>query len=335
MQNKGNGQQTNTAEFNYRDGSGFTTIWMGQAIADVQATADSAPYAWPIIRLQFRGGSACACCDLCRAQPNPSSYETAYKCKAWSYRERDGACRLWTNNPFDHGGGSAPVQVGSREKCSCWSQATVPPCLGATLLMTPAAIVGDPHYQGFGQQGGRWDLFTGQAGRAYTLYTDGKGVRLDSTFGAGGPDGKATFIRALTFTRGLVRVTATLSKPGAAWVLQVTANGQPLGPMQSVRLGPAQDSIGVQAAPTKAGRPAGIIITLPYLRIRAEQRAPYKPGQLQNPNYGEWLDVYLTITGPLPGKPGGLLGSTYKPPAAGAIAGQAGIGETAALVFGP
>lgn len=41
-------------------------------------------------------------------------------------------------------------------------------------------------------------------------------------------------------------------------------------------------------------------------------RLPLCPLQLQNPNYGEWLDVYLTITGPLPGKPGGLLGEPRK-----------------------
>jgi hypothetical protein len=35
-----------------------------------------------------------------------------------------------------------------------------------------------------------------------------------------------------------------------------------------------------QATPIKNGRPAGIVISLPYLRIRVAQRAPYKPHQV-------------------------------------------------------
>ena len=34
-----------------------------------------------------------------------------------------------------------------------------------------------------------------------------------------------------------------------------------------------------QATPVKAGRPAGILLSTPYLRIRVAQRAPYKPAQ--------------------------------------------------------
>jgi hypothetical protein len=50
------------------------------------------------------------------------------------------------------------------------------------------------------------------------------------------------------------------------------------------------------------------MISLPYLRIRVAQRAPYKPNQVAAPNYGEWLDVYLTVLKPLPLPTGGLLG---------------------------
>ena len=69
--------------------------------------------------------------------------------------------------------------------------------------------------------GGKWNSFPGQAGRSYTLYTDGSGARLDSTFGAGGLSGKATFIRAVAFARGKARVTAGLAKTAQGkWVLQ-------------------------------------------------------------------------------------------------------------------
>jgi hypothetical protein len=68
--------------------------------------------------------------------------------------------------------------------------------------------------------GGKWNSFAGQAGKSYTLYTDGSGARLDSTFGAGGLSGKATFIRAVAF-RGNARVTARLAKNAQGkWVLQ-------------------------------------------------------------------------------------------------------------------
>lgn len=38
----------------------------------------------------------------------------------------------------------------------------------------------------------------------------------------------------------------------------------------------------LQATPVKAGRPAGIILSTPYLRIRVAQRAPYKPAQVSS-----------------------------------------------------
>lgn len=58
--------------------------------------------------------------------------------------------------------------------------------------------------------GGRWGLLTGQAGKVYSLYTDGTGCSWAAPGSAGEPGGKATFIRALTFTGGLVRVTTAL-----------------------------------------------------------------------------------------------------------------------------
>ena len=66
---------------------------------------------------------------------------------------------------------------------------------------------------------GKWFNFKGRPGGTYNLYTDGGGARLDCTFGAGGFGGKATFVRAIKFTRGTDRVTAVLAKAGKQWVL--------------------------------------------------------------------------------------------------------------------
>ncbi|KAL4431042.1 hypothetical protein ABPG75_006298 [Micractinium tetrahymenae] len=83
-------------QFDYRTtNNGFTLIYNGVQLADVRNTWDSAPYQWPIIRSQFAYRGACACCDLCRAQPNPSAADTSAKCKEWSYRPADRACRLF------------------------------------------------------------------------------------------------------------------------------------------------------------------------------------------------------------------------------------------------
>lgn len=172
--------------------------------------------------------------------------------------------------------------------------------------------MGDPHFRGFNQAAGPWSLFKGVPGGVYDLYTDRQGVKLASTFGAGGTNGKSTFIRQISFTRGAgQRITAGVTRVGTNWVLQVTANGRRLGALQNVVIG---GNISVQASPASAGRPTGVIITLPYLRIRVVQRLPYKPVQVRPNEYGSWLDVYLTILGPAPTPLGGLLGRTYRPP---------------------
>lgn len=92
-------------------------------------------------------------------------------------------------------------------------------------------------------------MFVGKAGQTYTLYSDGKGATLAATLGAGGPSGKAIFIRSITFSRGPNRTTAAVVKLGASWVLQVTANGRPLGAMQTVKMG-TDIVVQVGAAPT-------------------------------------------------------------------------------------
>lgn len=59
-------------QFNYEDGRGFTLVYNGVTLADLAATWDSDGYRWPIIRADLAYRGACACCDLCRAQPNPN-----------------------------------------------------------------------------------------------------------------------------------------------------------------------------------------------------------------------------------------------------------------------
>jgi hypothetical protein len=68
--------------------------------------------------------------------------------------------------------------------------------------------------------GGPWKLFKGVPGKTYTLYTDGNATKLTVTFGAGGLKGKATFIRALQFSRKGVGSSATLVQVGKKWVLR-------------------------------------------------------------------------------------------------------------------
>jgi hypothetical protein len=52
------------------------------------------------------------------------------------------------------------------------------------------------------------------AGQPYLLYADSKLARFSATFGTGGADGKATFIRSVQFTRGGVGVSAQLAEVG-------------------------------------------------------------------------------------------------------------------------
>jgi hypothetical protein len=68
--------------------------------------------------------------------------------------------------------------------------------------------------------GGAWNMFKGEPGKTYTLYTDGNGTVLTSTFGAGGLKGKATFIRAIQLTRGAAGTSATLVQQKGRWVLR-------------------------------------------------------------------------------------------------------------------
>lgn len=80
--------------------------WQGRLLAALGDTKDDEGNAvvWPIILKELRGDSGCPCCDLCRAQPNDASQLTSIKCKQWSYRASDGACRLWSNaNQNDKG----------------------------------------------------------------------------------------------------------------------------------------------------------------------------------------------------------------------------------------
>ena len=110
--------------------------WRGQLLARMGDTKDDAGNAvrWPLILPDLRGdASACPCCDLCRAQPNNASQLTAIRCKQYSYRASDGACRLWANaqgngNSLDlndkatnwvSGAGALPARC-------CWARAAGP-----------------------------------------------------------------------------------------------------------------------------------------------------------------------------------------------------------------
>lgn len=68
--------------------------------------------------------------------------------------------------------------------------------------------------------GGRWNFIKGVPGNSYSMYTDGKGTKLSTTFAAGGYSGKATFIRAVQLTRGSLGASATLVKVNNRWVLK-------------------------------------------------------------------------------------------------------------------
>ncbi len=71
LQNAASGAQTNNAEFSYNlTSQGFTLEYQGVQLADLASTPDSGGVLLPILRPYNR--SKCACCDLCRAQPNPS-----------------------------------------------------------------------------------------------------------------------------------------------------------------------------------------------------------------------------------------------------------------------
>lgn len=86
------------SQFDYRpENNGFTLVYNNEQLADVATTWDSPPYEWPIIRSEFAYRGACACCDLCRAQPNPSV-------SAW------GAFRECCHNSADGGAGNLQGQ---------------------------------------------------------------------------------------------------------------------------------------------------------------------------------------------------------------------------------
>lgn len=153
-------------------------------------------------------------------------------------------------------------------------------------------MVGDPHCKGFGQTG--WWFFKGEPGPV-VLYNDARGVVVTATLALGGFHGKsATFIRAVTVESDEHVVTLVLAMVKRAWSLDVAATGRPGGLVTTI-------------SETQA------TIDVSYLNVRVAQRQPKKPAAVQDPMYGNWLDVYLTIKSPLPMPVGGLLGSTYTP----------------------
>jgi hypothetical protein len=158
------------------------------------------------------------------------------------------------------------------------------------------------------------------------LYSDGAGVRIDAQIVSAAGNPKALFIQALTLTRGAVRTTTTLSKVGTQWQTTVMAMGKKVLANPPTVIG---GDITVRAL-LKNGKTGGVFITLPYLSLRCEQMWPTKP---QHAGFPNWFDCYFTVLKPLPLPTGGLLGGTYRAPAAAATAAAAKAAPTAAFVF--
>ena len=83
----------------------------------------------------------------------------------------------------------------------------------------------------------------------------------------------------------------------------VAANGKALKAFQSAQ----SKDCKITAAPVINGKLVGAVITTADLRITAFQRS-----QLGHPEFGNWLNLAVTVTKPLTVQPAGLLGSTYK-----------------------
>ena len=118
-----------------------------------------------------------------------------------------------------------------------WHRARLDRCCSLTRPTPQPAALRGAHSVPLLSAGGKWDKFVGRPGQTYTLYSDGQGATLAATFGAGGPNGNATFIRAIAFSCGASRATATVVKLGASWVLRVTGNGRPIGALQTAAIG--------------------------------------------------------------------------------------------------
>ena len=54
-----------------------------------------------------------------------------------------------------------------------------------------------------------------------------------------------------------------------------------------------------------------VVISAGNLKVEAKQRKPLKPGQLADPLYGEWLDVFISVLDPLPPPVMGLIGACH------------------------
>lgn len=66
---------------------------------------------------------------------------------------------------------------------------------------------------------GTWNKFVGRPGGTYNLLSTGDGASLGCRFEAGGLKGQATFVRRITFQKGLARATVLVSQVQGRWVL--------------------------------------------------------------------------------------------------------------------
>ncbi|PSC75248.1 hypothetical protein C2E20_1128 [Micractinium conductrix] len=198
-----------------------------------------------------------------------------------------------------------------------------PPRFSRTVAPRPVpppvkgSIVGDPYVHGF--QGQFW-MWKGVGEREYKLLVVGDGSRMDGTLGWGGLKGKQTFLRDITFKRGDSRTKTELVKVGEkAWAMRVYADGKMIeSPYETAELadGTTVEPFDVN---TDNSFPQAVRINTPYLRIEAIQRFPSRPAQINAPDYGNWLDVFVYVKRALPEPVKGILGATYAPPPEGAV----------------
>ena len=67
----------------------------------------------------------------------------------------------------------------------------------------------------------------------------------------------------------------------------------------------------LQALPVASGERAGIDIRFPGMRVWAVHRTPSAAVLRTTPHYGDWLDVYCTVSRPLVTPVAGLLAPSY------------------------
>lgn len=159
---------------------------------------------------------------------------------------------------------------------------------------------------------------------SFTLWEDGAGFKLTALFGAGGTDGKATFIRAITLTKtgaGAGGSTASLALVGSEWVL----SGERLAPAVAVgaeavlrRWLPL-----MQVLAQQTGKPAAPAMAGPSILARQSSPSPLLPpaavlamGQRVPPLATARAGANITVQASRQGRAGkAAVGNSAVPPA--------------------